>query len=264
MTGPTQVPRSGAVGNWFNDRFRSGTAPYSLYCFPFAGGSAEYYADWAPHFRGPVDLVPIQLPGRGPRMAEPPAVAVEQIVEEVSTLIAARPTRPLLFGHSMGAILAFEVARRLRRLRRPADHLFVSGRPAPPIARPCTPVSPLPHKEFVEVLREYGAASEEVLAHQELLDVLTPMIRADFTLIEGYRYRPDAPLDCPVLAWCGEHDPEAGAEVMRGWGEQTSAGFTLLVRPGGHFFLTDYRADVARAIHHAVAELTNGVADAAR
>ncbi|HEV2640020.1 MAG TPA: alpha/beta fold hydrolase [Actinocrinis sp.] len=254
-------------GSWFDHRFRSHRASHSLYCFPFAGGTSAYYADWATLFTGPIELVPIQLPGRGPRMAEQPVTEAAEVCDALAAVIADCPTQPLLFGHSMGAILAFEVARRLDPAARgagsravpprPARHLFVSGRPAPAIARPVQPVSALPRPELVRVLRDYGAAGEDILEHEELLDLLLPTIRADFQLIEGYRYLAGPPLSCRITAWCGDSDPDVSPEVMRGWGEQTSAGFEFSVRPGGHFFLTGLQAEVAETIHAAVTGADN-------
>ncbi|MFT7840495.1 alpha/beta fold hydrolase [Saccharothrix sp. BKS2] len=251
MTRPRPFPAGVAAGPWFDDRFRLGDATASLYCFPFAGGTSAFYSSWAGAFTDGVELVPVQLPARGVRMAEPPATDLGSMAAEVAARIAASATRPLLFGHSMGAITAFEVARRLRELGRPAGHLFVSGRPAPPIPLPRTVVSDLPRAAFLRVLRDYGAISEEILGHAELLDVVLPMIRSDFSLIERYEYVPGPPLDCPILGWCGDDDPDGSAEDMRGWGEMTTGGFTLVERPGGHFFLTEHRDEIIRAIRWA-------------
>src|SRR5256885_7567034 len=101
--------RGGDARLWFDVRSRSATASHSLYCFPFAGGSSNFYADWVGDFTGPVELVPVQLPGRGARMSERPATDITKLAAEVATVIADQPTEVLLFGHSMGAILAFEV-----------------------------------------------------------------------------------------------------------------------------------------------------------
>lgn len=247
---------------WFNEHHRLPGATHSLYCFPFAAGSATYYSPWAEHFTATIELVPVQLPGRGPRLTEELATRLDEIADTVTPLIEAASTRPLLFGHSMGAILAFEVARRLQVRGVGADHLFVSGRPAPPIARPTSVVSALPRPRLIQVLRDYGAAEDEVLEHEELLDLLEPMIRADFALIEGYGYQPGPLLSCPITAWHGDSDPEVGTEVVGRWGEQTSSRFTLFTRPGGHFFLTSYRRGMAGTIHRAVAGLTTGSGDA--
>ncbi|MFF8725805.1 thioesterase II family protein [Streptomyces sp. NPDC015171] len=235
-------------GSWFDNRFRRAGASATLYCFPFAGGTAAYYAPWAEEFTAAVEIVPVQPPGRGSRMAEPGPASIAEMADTLAPLIAAAPTRPLLLGHSMGAITAFEVARRLAVLGRPAGTLFVSGRPAPPIARPVAPVSGLPRNAFVRMLRAYGTAPEEVLGHAELLDVLLPMIRADFDLIERYAYAPGPPLDCPVLAWCGDADPEVRPADMARWGEQTTGPFELTVLPGGHFFLTDHHRQIVKSV----------------
>lgn len=239
---------------WFDRRFRSATASHSLYCFPFAGGSSTYYADWENGFTGPVELVPVQLPGRGARMTEQPATDIHKLADELADAIAGEPTEVLLFGHSMGAILAFEVSRRLSAVHRPVRHLFVTGRPAPTIPRPVSPVSDLPRPEFVQMLREYGAADEAIFEHEELLDLLMPMIRADFAMIESYRRRPGPLLSCPISAWCGDGDPEVPPAAMRPWGDQTSGRFRLSVLPGGHFFLTENQSEIVRAVHAAVEE----------
>ncbi|MEV0128812.1 alpha/beta fold hydrolase [Dactylosporangium sp. NPDC050688] len=237
---------------WFDRRFQSATATHSLYCFPFAGGSATYYAAWDRYFTGRVELVPVQLPGRGARMTEPPATDLCALADELAEVIAGEPTEAMLFGHSMGAILAFEVGRRLTAMGRPARHLFVTGRPAPPIVRPREPVSGLPRAEFLRMLRDYGAADEAVFAHDDLLDLLIPMIRADFAMIENYRRRPGPRLTCPVTAWCGDDDPGVPPSAMVPWGDETSGPFTLTVLPGGHFFLTEHHAAVARCVNTAI------------
>ncbi len=243
--------RAAPEDRWFVNAFRGRNASASLYCFPYAGGSASYYAGWARHYRGQVELVPVQLPGRDARMAEPPPTAVGAVADEVAALIATAPTRPLLFGHSMGAIIAFEVARRLQALGRPAAHLFVSGRPAPTITRPRSPVSSLPRAEFLRVLLDYGAVAAEILRHHELLDLLLPTMRADFAMIESYTCLDGPRLTCPVLGWCGADDPDVAPAAMAGWADQTSAEFELRSRPGGHFFLSDCVAEFAEAVHRA-------------
>jgi surfactin synthase thioesterase subunit len=182
-------------------------------------------------------------------MGEPLPTRIEDLADVIAAEIAVEDTVPLLFGHSMGAIIAFEVARRLPLLGRPAAHLFVSGRPAPLLHRPTEVVSQLPHDELVQVLRDYGAADEEILQHEELLAVLMPIIRADFAMIESYRYRPGTPLQCPITSWCGTADPEIHPEQMQGWAGQTDAGWSLFVRSGGHFFLTDHVEEICRVAH---------------
>jgi medium-chain acyl-[acyl-carrier-protein] hydrolase len=247
----TAEPSHVAASRWFDNRFRSPNATRSLYCFPFAGGSASYYASWAPCFTGAIELVPVALPGREARIAEPGPASIGELADDLAELIAAAPSKTLLFGHSMGAIIAFEVARRLQGLRRPPEYLFVSGRPAPPISRPESVVSTLPRTELIGVLRGYGSAPEEFLGNDELLDLLLPMIRADFALIERYRYVPGPRLACPILGWCGDSDPDVTPAAMAGWKHETTGTYRLIRRTGGHFFLNDHHEHVAAAIHRA-------------
>ncbi|WP_017582726.1 thioesterase II family protein [Nocardiopsis valliformis] len=242
---------------WFDQRFRSRNARQSLYCLPFAGGTANFYADWAGRLGGSVELVPVQLPARGPRMTEPPVPDIGTAADEIASAIRAEPTAPLLFGHSMGAILAFEVARRLQGTGEPPGFLFVSGRPSPRLIRPRRRVSDLSRSDFLRMLRDYGAADEEILGNDELVDLLLPMMRSDFSLIERYRYRPGAPLSCPILAWCGDEDPEVAPEEMTGWGKETSADFEQFTLSGDHFFLREHSDEITGAVRRAAARVAN-------
>ncbi|WP_017603268.1 thioesterase II family protein [Nocardiopsis alkaliphila] len=242
---------------WFERRFRSRTARQSLYCFPFAGGTANFYAGWHDDLDSTVEVVPIQLPARGPRMTEPPVDDLATAADRIAEAIGSESTSPLLFGHSMGAILAFEVARRLDDTDRPVGFLFVSARPSPRLVRPRNRVSHLPRAKFLRMLRDYGAAGEEILENDELVDLLLPMIRADFSLIERYRYSSGVPLSCPILAWCGDKDPEVTPEEMTGWGQETIAGFEQFVLPGDHFFPRDNLDEIIAAIGHRAKRVAN-------
>lgn len=244
-----------ANGAWLDRRFGSHQARYSLYCFPFAGGSATYYMQWSKLFGDDIELVPIQLPGRGPRFEEACSTSIADSANEIVREIVQRPTRPLLFGHSMGAILAYEVARLLRTTDHSAAHLFVSARPAPAQQRPRRRVSNLPRNEFVQLLRDYGSAPEEVLTNSELLDIILPMTRADFAMIEQYRRTPGPPLACPISAWCGTDDPDVPPASMCDWASETTEGVELFVRKGDHFFVTDVRQEIVQHIYHTVTRL---------
>lgn len=229
-------------GEWFDDRYVLSRPTARLFCFPFAGGSATFYADWADAFlQSSVELVPVQLPGRGRMVGRPCAQSINEVVETVAPSLQTSRVPVALFGHSMGAIIAFEVARRLQDDGGSAHHLFVSGRPTPEIHRPDTKPSELPRNELIGMLRNYGAVADEILENDEILDLLLPMIRADFGMIQRYRYAPGPPLACPISAWCGDSDAEVHPQLMEGWSEHTASKFDLRVLSGDHFFLTRHR-----------------------
>jgi medium-chain acyl-[acyl-carrier-protein] hydrolase len=166
------------------------------------------------------------------------------MVEAMAPAIAPYLNKPfVLFGHSMGALVAFELARKLRR-----DHqtlpecLIVSGRVAPHVAIPRSPLNDLPQAEFVEGLKQLNGTSREVLEDEGLMSLITPMLRADLAVHENYRYTPEAPLSCDILALCGLHDTEAGREGVEAWQSYTDGRFTRRMFPGDHFFIQSAQA----------------------
>jgi surfactin synthase thioesterase subunit len=233
---------------WLEHRYRIPNAEYRMFCFPFAGGSAAFYYEWGPLFGPSTEVVPVQLPGRG-RLADlPHAQDIRPLASAVADAIATTDLPVVLFGHSMGAIIAFEVACLLPDVH----HLVVTGRPAPHIPRPTTPVSSLSRTELVAVLRDYGATPEEVLADAELLDLVLPTIRADFTMIESYRYSPSPPLSCALTAIGGLTDPGVSPDDIRAWSRYTTGPFTTHFLPGGHFFPVSHGPELRALIQGAL------------
>jgi medium-chain acyl-[acyl-carrier-protein] hydrolase len=225
---------------WLEHRHPMPTALIRLYCFPFAGGSASFYYGWGPALAPEIEVVPVQLPGRG-RLADlPHTTDIHEISDALAGMIADdaanSPTQLALCGHSMGAIIAFEVARRLERARFPVHRLIATGRPAPHIRSPEHPVSGLDRSGLIDVLRAYGATPEEVLADDELLDLALPTVRADFRMIERYAYRQAPGLRCPLSAIGGTHDPGVPSDAIRAWRRHTVGPFDAHLLPGGHFF----------------------------
>ena len=221
-----------------------------LFCFPYGGGAASAYRPWTQTLPPEIDVCAIQLPGRGNRLREPLLTKMSLAVELVGREIAPLLDRPyVFFGHSMGAILAFEVARLLRRGGHllPA-HLFVSGHRAPQIPNTEPFTYNLPDAEFIADLQRLNGTPVEVLEHPDMMQLVLPLLRADFESIQTYSYKHEPPLDCPITALGGLLDPDVSREKLEAWREQTTAAFKLHMFPGDHFFLHKEQAHVLRVI----------------
>jgi medium-chain acyl-[acyl-carrier-protein] hydrolase len=210
-----------------------------LVCFPHAGGSASTYRLWPAALPADVEVWSVKLPGRAARMAEPPMVSMEALLEQLTSAIPPLFDRPFdFFGHSMGTVAAFELTRRLRQLGAPLpSRLFLSGRRAPHVGEPNPLIHTLSHDALVERLRRMGGTSEAIFNEPDLLAMFLPALRADLQAVETWTYRDEAPLDVPIVAAGGLDDALAGESALEGWRQHTSAGFELHRFPGGHFYL---------------------------
>ncbi|WP_168356319.1 thioesterase II family protein [Lysobacter enzymogenes] len=221
-----------------------------LYGFAYAGGDAGMYLSWQPALGAQIEVCGVQLPGRGVRLREPPAHTMEPLVERLAADIAAQPRQPFaLFGHSLGALLAFEVARRLQRLGAPAPlHLFVSACEAPGYRREGRNLHTLPDEALIEVLRDYNGTPAEVLRDREFMALVLPTLRADFALACEYAYRPGPKLRVPMSVLVGEREREGRWSEVGRWAEQTEAGCELHRFDGGHLFVDSHRAAVVDCV----------------
>jgi medium-chain acyl-[acyl-carrier-protein] hydrolase len=238
---------------------RSGPRPKALvrmYCFHYAGGGASVYRAWSTELSMEIEICAIQLPGHESRICEKPVDRVEPLAAAVASAIAEEPdVRPFaFFGHSMGALLAFETARELRRraLRAPL-RLCVSAARAPQLPNPDPPIHRLPDTEFIAKLREYDGTPEEVLQHREVMELLMPILRADFAIGENYQYRTEPPLESPISAFGGAEDRGLPVEHLEAWRAQTLSTFDFHVLTGGHFYLIQERAILLRRLTAALA-----------
>ena len=212
-----------------------------LMCLPYAGGSAAIYQPWAAALPADVELWVAQLPGRGRRFGEPCAERIDQLLDGLAPALATSECAYALFGHSMGAALAFELARRARRDGAPAAaYLLVSGLRAPGCA-PREEIHALPDDAFVAELRKLGGMRDEVLREPELLSVLLPMLRADLRLVATWKSAREPPLSMPIAAFGGLSDAAVPVADLESWREHTLAGFSVHLFPGGHFFLHEAR-----------------------
>jgi len=214
------------------------------------GGVASILSSWQADVPPEIAIYPIQLPGRESRLREPLFTQLAPIIRTLTHSIRPYLDRPFaLFGHSLGALISFELARSLRRqYRRSPMQLFVSGCSAPQIPRSDPPIHDLPEPAFLEELRRLQGTAEEVLRHPELLQLILPVLRADFALRDSYIYAPDAPLDCPIAAFGGLEDHEVPQEDLDAWRHQTWNSFTLRMMPGDHFFVHSARPALTQAL----------------
>jgi medium-chain acyl-[acyl-carrier-protein] hydrolase len=213
-------------------------AALRLFCFSHAGGGTAAYRRWADVLPAGVEVCLVQMPGRESRFREPPYTSMASLVRAVAGALAPHLGRPFaLYGHSLGSLVAFELARELRRRAAPGPvHLFVSGRGAPQVRSGRAPIHQLPDAAFLEELRQLGGTPREVLDNDALMQVFLPVLRADYTIAETYACTPEPPLDCPLSAFGGLDDTAWPAASLEGWREQTRAAFRLRMFPGGHFF----------------------------
>lgn len=210
-----------------------------LFCFPYAGGSAGIYANWSRLLGPEIEVCAIRLPGRAERLREPPFTRMEPLVDALASAMAQCSDRPCaFFGHSMGAMVSFEVARTLRaRGERQPSHLLLSACAAPTATRRRRPCHQLSDDALVEELRRLNGTPAEALATPEILDCLLPAIRADFEVMETYCYRPAPPLDVPITVIGGTQDPDVSPEELAAWGVESTVGYSLRMLAGDHFFL---------------------------
>ena len=210
-----------------------------LFCFTYAGGSAMVFRTWSDRLPKEVEVCPIELPGRGRRLQEAPFISMPALVTALAEALLSRLDMPFaLFGHSMGAIIGFELARHARREQYPQPlHLFVSGRQAPQIPDPDRPTYDLSEPDFLDDLHRLNGTPQEVLRHPELMALLLPALRADFTIIQTYAYSAEPQLDCSISAYGGLQDRDVSREQLEAWREQTTATFSLQMFSGDHFFL---------------------------
>lgn len=211
-----------------------------LICFPYAGGSAAIYREWPSMMPSEIEVVAIQLPGRGRRLLEKPLGDLEAIIEPMlAALIPYLEDKPfVLFGHSMGAMLAYESAKRLETaLPGKLMHLFVSAFRAVQLPRENLGRYLLSDQGLKEELRRLNGTPESLLQNDELMELYLPTIRMDMQLCDMYTYDARPPLSCSLTAFGGVADPGITSDDMQAWKAQTGRNFELHMLPGDHFFI---------------------------
>lgn len=214
-----------------------------LFCFPYAGGGASVYRLWQRSLPADVEVCAIQLPGRESRFAEPLYHQLTPLITNLAPAVEPLLDRPFVFfGHSLGALIAFELARYLRKVQQPEPkRLLVSARGAPQLPVREKKVHALPEAEFITSLYELGGTPQAVLENRELMEMMSPLLRADFEIYERYIYTAEPPLSYPLIAFGGEQDNDVSLEALLAWQQQTSAGFISHTFADGHFFINTSR-----------------------
>lgn len=220
-----------------------------LFCFTHAGGSATAYREWPALLPGSVEMHATQLPGRADRFGEPSPGDLDTLADLVTEAMHPLLDRRFaLFGHSMGATLAYEVTRRLESRGILPARLFVSGSPAPHDPRERLAISGLDDDRLVSELSRLGGTEVGILSHRSMREIVLPYVRADFRLIEAYRHRPGPPLDTPISVLVSDADPVVTPAQAKSWEARTTSDFSLTVFPGDHFYLQPHRAPVVAEI----------------
>jgi medium-chain acyl-[acyl-carrier-protein] hydrolase len=245
--------RGSVQSRWFR-RHAVPTAKVRLFCFPYAGGTARIYRNWHDWMAPEAEVVAVELPGRGIHLSGPPVDRMEVLIERLLAAMDPLLDRPFgLFGHSMGALVAFEVARALALRGYPAPrHLFVSALEAPHAPSKVPTLHDLPEAQFVAALGRFNGAAATALANPELLQILMPVLRADFRLAETYRYPGGAQLGHPITVFGGLEDAAAPPPSLANWQQLTSSRCVVRLLAGDHFFIHDNEhlmaASVARSL----------------
>ncbi|HEX6501155.1 MAG TPA: thioesterase domain-containing protein [Micromonosporaceae bacterium] len=234
---------------WFKRFGGAGPADVRLFCFHHAGGTAALYRAWPNLMPRFVEPIAVQLPGRADRLRERPFDAMSPLVDTLVEVLEPLLDQPFaFFGLSMGARVAWVLSHRLRDRAMPMPTaLFVASTAAPEFREGLADWN-VDDEVLIEYLRRMGGTPPELFAAPELLASLLPTLRADLTLVDTFRFRPETPLDVPIHAFAGIDDVEGSPERMSGWGAETSARFDLDVIPGGHFFDSEGERRVIRTV----------------
>ncbi len=221
-----------------------------LFCFPYSGGGASQFARWPAELPADIEMCAVQLPGREQRVSERPFSHMGSLIQELQRVLEPYFGVPFaFFGHSLGGFISLDLARTLRRQgRRGPVHLIVAGSRAPQLPNRLPELHRLPDAELIDGLRRYEGTPEEALRDADLMRLLLPMIRADFSLTETNEYTEEPPLDVPISVFGGLTDPVVERFELTAWRDHSTRPTTLRMLPGGHFFVQSARSLLVSAM----------------
>jgi medium-chain acyl-[acyl-carrier-protein] hydrolase len=249
-----QSARENTRNQWFESLSTDRAPKVRLFCFPYAGGNAHVFREWQRYFAPQVDICLVHLPGRARRIGEPPRKQILPLVREIADEIGEKLNgRFAFYGHSMGALIAFELARELRRRNGSMpEHLFLSACRAPTVVRTVPQKFNLSDAEFLDEVRKLNGTPREVFEHPQYLNALLPLLRADFEITDTYEYLDEAPLACCITTYGGQYDELATLQNLHPWELQTSAVFKSQVFAGDHFFIHSHKEEFIHALRRDV------------
>jgi medium-chain acyl-[acyl-carrier-protein] hydrolase len=230
---------------WFEKHAARGPRSLRLFCIPHAGGSGYPYRSWMSRLPPFIELFGVRLPGRGPRAAEVAFHRMEPLLPPLTAAVAEHLDVPFaLFGHSMGALIAFELCTQLGQRGFDAAHLFVSATRAPHFSRTEKQLHTLPRSVFLQELRQLNGTATQILEDEAMMSSFLPLLRADFELVETYPARVRPPVHCPLTALGGFSDTTVKEEQLQAWSQYTTRGFQRVMLPGDHFFINTQESAV--------------------
>ncbi len=248
------------MNSWFESFSPNPTAKVRLFCFSYAGGNPTTFRDWHRFLPSYLEVLAVQLPGHGTRIQETPICELKSLVEDLKKIISDNSEKPFVFfGHSLGALLAFELARQLNcsSLRQPSL-LILSACSAPEWMSERSKKNKfnqshlLSDKLLVQKLKDLGGTPKEVLENFELMRLFLPAIRSELYMSENYIYEEGVPLSCPIIVCGGDNDDEVKLASLNDWSLQTSSSFKKEIFPGNHFYLYDSKFELLKKISNEI------------
>jgi medium-chain acyl-[acyl-carrier-protein] hydrolase len=244
------VTQAADLDAWIAFRKPNPQARLRLFCFPYAGTGAAIFRNWSGGLPADVEVCPVQFPGRGTRLREAPFTQLSSLVQGLAQAVAPLLDKPFaFFGHSFGALVGFELARQLRRQSGGGPvRLLVSADRAPQLPARHRPIHALPEAEFLAELRRLNGTPGQLLDDKELMQIMLPVLRADFAAYQTYAYSPEPPLDCAISCFGGMQDQRVSRGELEAWRDQTRVACTLQLFRGDHFFLNTARPLLLQAL----------------
>ena len=234
----------------------------NLICLPFAGASIYSYRDITTQIADFINIIPVELPGRGQRISEPLLSDIHKIVDDAFLQIKAHINIPYaIYGHSLGTLLGFLLVKRILNEDLPQPiHLFFSGRGGPSVQDKDKHIHALPKKEFIKKLQEYEGSPQEILNDESIMEFFEPVLRADFKAVSNYPYNEDTPFNIPITVMIGTTENTTYEEAMK-WQDETSKEISLRQFPGGHFFIYQHSQEIGRIFSHTLQHFLEIISD---